>query len=147
MTILALDLGTSTGYAMQTADGNILSGSVSFKQTRFDGGGVRFLRFKKWLTEIKQSGVTEVCYESVRRHVSNDSAHCYGAFMGILTAWCEHHEIPYTGVPVGTIKKHATGKGNASKEQMIQAAIDKGFSPKTHDEADAIHILLYSIKG
>ncbi len=33
--------------------------------------------------------------------------------MGHLTAWCEHHNIPYQGVPVGTIKKHATGKGNA----------------------------------
>ena len=51
-----------------------------------------------------------------------DAAHAYGGFMAHLTAWCEHHNIPYAGVPVGTIKKHATGKGNASKDLMIGAA-------------------------
>jgi Holliday junction resolvasome RuvABC endonuclease subunit len=45
---------------------------------------------------------------------------------------------------VGTIKKHATGKGNAPKQAMIHAACKRGFSPADDNEADAIAILLWA---
>ena len=46
------------------------------------------------------------------------------------------------GIPVGTIKKHATGKGNASKEMMIEAARKKlGYKDDDDNEADALWIL------
>ena len=66
--------------------------------------------------------------------------------MATLTAWCEHHCIAYQGVPVGTTKRHATGKGNADKAAMIDAARAKGFSPADDNEADAIAILLWAIE-
>ena len=108
---------------------------------------MRYLRFKRWLTEIKQSceQIDAVYFEEVRRHIGVDSAHAYGGFMATLTAWCEHHQIPYQGVPVGTIKKHATGKGNASKGEMIAAAREIGLNPETDDEADALALLHYAI--
>jgi hypothetical protein len=102
-------------------DGTITSGSQSFKPQRFEGGGMRFLKFKRWLAETRycaEWGIDAVYFEEVRRHAGVDAAHAYGGFLAHLTAWCEHHQIPYQGVPVGTIKKHATGKGNASKEDM-----------------------------
>ena len=67
-------------------------------------------------------GIDTLHFEEVRRHVSTDAAHAYGGFLATLTAWCEHQRIPYQGVPVGTIKKHATGKGNANKAAVIAAA-------------------------
>ena len=142
-TILALDLGTTTGWALVSRDGSITSGSQSFKPQRFEGGGMRFLRFKRWLTDIKQcnNGIDQVVFEEVRRHVGVDAAHAYGGFMGQLTAWCEHHQIPYQGVPVGTIKKHATGKGNASKDEMVAAVRARGHAPADDNEADAIGLL------
>jgi hypothetical protein len=81
-TILALDLGTTTGWALRGSDGHITSGSESFRPQRFEGGGMRFLRFKRWLTEIKQScdGIDCLHFEEVRRHVSTDAAHAYGGF-------------------------------------------------------------------
>jgi hypothetical protein len=48
-TILALDLGTTTGWALRSHDGLITSGTVSFRPGRFDGGGMRYLRFTNWL--------------------------------------------------------------------------------------------------
>ena len=51
-TTLALDLGTSTGWAIRGHDGLITSGTVSLRPGRFDGGGMRYLRFTNWLTEI-----------------------------------------------------------------------------------------------
>ena len=143
MTIFALDLGTQTGWALTSRDGSITSGSQSFKPQRFEGGGMRFLRFKRWLTDIKQcnNGIDQVVFEEVRRHVGVDAAHAYGGFMGQLTAWCEHHQIPYQGIPVGTIKKHATGKGNASKDEMVASVRTRGHAPTDDNEADAIALL------
>lgn len=146
-TILAIDLGTTTGWALRGSDGHITSGSESFRPQRFEGGGMRFLRFKRWLTEIKQSCDDIDClhFEEVRRHVSTDAAHAYGGFLATLTAWCEHHQIPYQGVPVGTIKKHATGKGNASKEEMVASAQARGHAPTDDNEADALALLHWAI--
>ncbi len=145
-TILALDLGTTTGWALAGHDGHITSGSESFKPQRFEGGGMRFLRFRRWLTELKActDPLEWVVFEEVRRHAGVDAAHAYGGFLGQLTAWCEHHSIPYQGVPVGTIKKHATGKGNAGKDAMIAAARERGFNPADDNEADAIALLAWA---
>jgi len=145
-TILALDLGTTTGWAM-LCDGTITSGSESFKPRRFEGGGMRFLKFKRWLADTKActDGIDAVYFEEVRRHAGVDAAHAYGGFMAHLTAWCEHHQIPYQGVPVGTIKKHATGKGNASKEEMVAAAVARYQWVKDDNEADALALLGFAI--
>ena len=146
--ILALDLGTQTGWALLDRDGDISSGTEGFKPQRFEGGGMRYLRFKRWLTELKQAvdGLDAVYFEEVRRHAGIDAAHAYGGFMAHLTAWCEHHQIPYQGVPVGTIKKHATGKGNASKDEMVAAARLRGHMPADDNEADALAILHWAIQ-
>ena len=100
-TILALDLGTTTGWALRALDGLITSGTVSFRPSRYDGGGMRYLRFTNWLTELDQlSGpIAAIWYEEVRRHVGTDAAHVYGGLMATLTAWAELRGVPYQGVP------------------------------------------------
>jgi hypothetical protein len=146
-TILALDLGTTTGWALRALDGLITSGTVSFRPSRYDGGGMRYLRFTNWLTELDQlSGpIAAIWYEEVRRHVATDAAHVYGGLMATLTAWAELRGVPYQGVPVGTVKRHATGKGNAGKEGMIAAARARGFRPSDDNEADALATLHWAI--
>jgi len=141
--ILALDLGTKTGFALLSGQDNITSGTANFKPSKFSGGGMRFVSFQRWVQSLHDgdSGLTEVYFESVRRHIGTDAAHMYGGFLACLTAFCEKHAIPYEGVPVGTIKKHATGKGNASKKEVIDAMRAKGFSPEDDNEADALALL------
>ena len=143
--LLALDLGTRMGWAVRTPDGRITSGTESFRPGRFEGGGMRYLRFRRWLENLKAAvGPIEAIYfEEVRRHAGVDAAHAYGGFLGQLTAWCEHHRIPYQGVPVGTIKKHVTGKGNASKMQIMQAMRQRGHHPADDNEADALALLYW----
>lgn len=147
-TILTLDLGTTTGWAIRPIDGTIAHGWVSLKPGRFEGGGMRFLRFKQWLSQLKgQVGeIQAVYFEEVRRHQGVDAAHVYGGLMATLTAWCEHHKIPYQGVPVGTIKLHATGKGNAGKDAMIEAMQLKGHPVTDDNEADALAILHWALE-
>lgn len=143
----ALDLGTNTGWALCTADGRVTSGVQSFKPSRYEGGGMRYLRFRRWLTETKAAadGIGEVYFEEVRRHAAVDAAHVYGGLLATLTAWCEHHQIPYSGVAVGTIKRHATGKGNADKATVIAAVKVLGYAPVDDNEADALALLHWAM--
>ena len=145
--ILALDLGTTTGWALRSM-GMITSGCLSLKSSRFDGGGMRYLRFRRWLEQLQSDAgpIGAVYFEEVRRHVGTDAAHVYGGLLGQLTAWCEEHGVAYQGVPVGTIKAFATGRGNADKAAMMAAVQARGFSPADDNEADAIAILLWAIE-
>ncbi|WP_245561360.1 hypothetical protein [Erythrobacter cryptus] len=144
--ILALDLGTTTGWA-SLAGGIVHSGTASFRSGRYDGGGMRYLRFQHWLEQLASDcgGLAAIHFEEVRRHAGTDAAHLYGGFMATLTAWCEREGIPYQGVPVGTIKRFATGKGNAGKAAVMAAVRARGFSPADDNEADAIAILLWAL--
>lgn len=146
--VLALDLGTTTGWAMQVAGGRIESGTVSFRPSRYDGGGMRYLRLRAWLDCMAAdvSGLSTIYFEEVRRHVGTDAAHIYGGLLATLTSWCEQHGIAYQGVPVGTIKRFIAGKGNADKPAVMTAVRARGFQPADDNEADAIAILLWSLE-
>ncbi|CAK0777969.1 crossover junction endodeoxyribonuclease RuvC [uncultured Gammaproteobacteria bacterium] len=145
--ILALDLGSHTGFALRTRDGTITSGTVTFRPGRFEGAGMAFLRFRKWLGEIAglAQALDTVVFEEVRAHAGTLAAQVYGGFLAHLTAWCEHERVPYQGVPVGTIKRHATGKGNAGKDAVIAAMKAKGHQPADDNEADALAILHWAL--
>jgi len=145
--ILALDLGTTTGWALRASSGLVASGTASFKPGRYEGGGMRYLRFSRWLDELAADGpVAALWFEEVRRHAGTDAAHVCGGLMATLTAWAELRGVPYEGVPVGTIKRHATGKGNANKDAMIAAAVARGYRPTDDNEADALALLHWAME-
>ena len=143
--IVALDLGTTTGWATRLHSGAILSGSQAFKADRFSGGGMRYLRFDQWLQRLFVPHPGAVYFEEVRRHAGTTAAHVYGGLLAMLTARCESFDIPYEGVPVGTIKRYATGKGNAGKPAMIEACQRYGRVPVDDNEADALHLLHWAM--
>ena len=145
--VLCLDLGTMTGFAIRFAGGAVMSGTREFRPRRFDGGGMRYLRFRGWLGEVLHScrRLGAVFYEEVRAHAGTDAAHVHGGFLATLTAWCEEHGAAYEGVPVGTIKRHVTGKGNAPKAEVIKAVRALGYAPEDDNEADALALLRWVI--
>ncbi len=146
--ILALDLGTTTGWALQSGSSKLESGSVSFRTGRYDGGGVRYLRFRGWLDSMGADAgdITAIYFEEVRRHIGTDAAHVYGGLLATLTSWCEQRGIAYQGVPVGTIKRFISGKGNADKKAVLEAVRARGYRPNDDNEADAIAILLWAVE-
>ncbi|MCZ8192996.1 hypothetical protein [Brevundimonas sp.] len=146
--LLALGLGVTTGWAIRTCDEFISSGTLSLKSSRYDGGGMRYLRLRRWLDDLQRDAgpIGAIHFEEVRRHIGTDAAHIYGGMLGVLSAWCEEHGVAYQGVPVGTIKAFATGRGNADKAAVIAAVQARGFSPADDNEADAIAILLWAIE-
>ena len=142
MNILALDLGTHFGYAI-LSDEKIISGTKKLKNKTF---GNRFSEFIKWLYQILDCyEIEKVYFERVRRHLGTEAGHIYGAFMYLLAIVCEDLKIPYEGCEVREIKKYITGHGRATKDDVVKAVSNLGFSPTDDNEADAISILLLAI--
>ncbi len=144
MTLLALDLGTSCGFAIYE-DGKFASGT---KKLRVDkkAFGSRFLDFRNWLLQIiALYDVQEIYFERFYGHIGTEAAHVYGGLMYTLATVCLELNLKRVGFSVQMIKKFMTGKGNATKEEMISASKSRVFNPKTHDEADAVAIMLLAL--
>jgi hypothetical protein len=137
--ILALDLGTKTGWALKWGE-QLTSGTWNLKGDRFSSPGFRAIIFRNYLEKIKPQ---YIFYEEVRRHMSTDSAHWFGGFWLTLMAFCEEYKIEHMGLPVGTIKERVTGRGNASKNHVFLVMKEKypRQMVETADQADAIAIL------
>lgn len=148
MTVLSLDLGTSTGWAIQKPDNSIVSGTEALVPENTVDRDVRYWAFQQWLYRIitQIPDIQCVYYEIVRRHLGTYAAHVYGGYRGILLAWAYDNNIPCFFLPPSTIKKYITGKGNASKQEVIQAVQCRGFSPKDDNEADALALLLLALE-
>ncbi|MFH1147463.1 MAG: hypothetical protein V1736_07125 [Pseudomonadota bacterium] len=146
MDTLAIDPGTITGWALLRGS-QILSGTWDLKGSRWEGGGMRFVRLRNYLHEIGK--VDQVLFEEVRRHLGTDAAHVFGGMIATIQAWCEDNQIPYQAIPVGTIKRMATGKGNADKTAMLEAARAKWPDQQVRDDnqADALWLLEYGLSG
>ena len=143
MRTLALDLATKTGWALSGPP--IVSGVWDLapqRQRRFESYGVRWVRLGNHLTTIHElTPVSRVVIEEVRRHAGTDAAHAYGGALAIVQAWCEMQGVGLEAVPVATIKKHATGRGNSDKAAMVAAAQARGWNPADDNEADALWLL------
>ena len=140
---LALDIGTTSGWATAFDSGQRSSGSIKLKAHQFANWASRMTKMRGLLDGLHTlEPIEEVWFEEVRRHNGVAAAHVYGALMGTVAEWCDLRDIPYSGVSVGTIKKFATGSGNASKERMISAVKEKWrANVKDDNEADAIALL------
>ena len=152
MKYIGIDPGTHCGWAVLDDEGKrIASGVWDLSSKRHEGGGMRYLRCRCYLATLflvqaLPTMATEedfaLAYEEVRGHKGTSAAQVYGGIVGVITSLCEELKVPYQGIPVGTVKKVATGKGNASKDMMIEAAIKRWTWTRNgdlpDDEADAL---------
>ncbi len=120
------------------------AGVWELKQTRYEGSGMKFLRLRAILVDVLAAEEVDlIAIEEVRRHKGVDAAHIYGGILATVQTVCEERGLDYAAVPIGTWKKIATGKGNASKEVVMDAAARHWFHFQTHreqDEADAVWV-------
>lgn len=143
--ILALDLGTLTGWAL-LSEGKVVSGTFDMSpRNKHEKVGIRFLRFRKeFLPNFRK--VHKIYYEEVRRHEGTHAAHIYGGFWAILCAFCEENTIPLQPVEVAQWKMGLSCKGNASKKDVLAAIQKRGFNTNDYNEADSLGILTYARK-
>ncbi len=141
--VLGIDPAKRCGWALLDRQGaRVASGVWSLSESRHEGGGMKFLRLDRYLVEVLDGHrPMAVAYEEVRRHAGVDAAHIYGGIIAAIARLCEERSIPFQGQPVGTVKKLATGKGNADKDAMIAAANARWSITVVDDnEADALWV-------
>lgn len=145
--LLALDLGTYTGWSIRRRDGSISHGMEHFIQRRQWHEGQRFVNFRAWLGDLlTREQIHHIVYELVVfGHNSSQANNVYGAFWGQVLACAAVRNIECQGVAVPTVKKCWTGHGHAKKQEMISEARRRGFRPTDDNAADALAILHYAI--
>jgi len=145
--VIALDLGTKTGYAHNLYDAQSLeSGSLNFaNKQRRESRSMTGVRLREWLTTLlRETSAKIVVYEEVRRHIGVDAAHHHGMMLAAMMEACDAVDVPFVSVPVAKIKQFATGKGNAKKHAMMEACFDNYQRiVKDDNEADAVHLFHY----
>ena len=146
--ILALDLATTTGWAKTTAADRIVFHHFDCNpDPKKDYKAKRYRIFRDHLAELLVDDIDTVVYEDVRGHTSTAAAHWYGGWEALTLLACDSRSIPVHGVHTGTLKKWATGSGNAPKNTMVSAARRYvGDVDLTHDEADAVLLLAYALE-
>ena len=154
--VLALDLGTSMGWALRTA-ACVSSGTMNWSDTRKgDTRGKRLLRFWRWLIMIQRgTPLALVCWEdaafigSGQKRANMNTAAAYAQFEGITQMFAARHAIPVADVHTSTLKKAITGSGKhpkgTSKDALAKAVRARGYRFDTQDEADALAILEWAI--
>lgn len=146
--ILALDPATHCGWA--TGGDPIVSGTWDCSLKKGEASGLRVYRFRNYLNSIHETlHIQRIVYEGAIQMPGNRSGGSVQAEMqGVLKLWCVDNGVTYQSYSPGQIKKFATGKGNATKEQMVDAAERKWrriFQDKAHDEVDARWLLLLAM--
>jgi hypothetical protein len=97
---------------MALPDASMVSGRVSFRPSRYDGGGMQYLQFRAWLDGIAEDkpGIANIDYEEIRRHLCTDAAHVHGGLLALLAARCEERLIAsraYRSAPSSALR-HAS---------------------------------------
>ncbi len=145
--ILALDLGTLTGYAVGGDNLPPRSGVLNLTPIKGDHPGHRFLLFAHHLTRLhNKHHFDKIYYEHVAHIKFVKAAQMWGGLQAYMLGWTMTNKVGICHVEVKTLKKFATGNGNANKDMMVKAAFKKGWIPQDDNEADALWILEYALR-
>jgi Holliday junction resolvasome RuvABC endonuclease subunit len=151
MKLLAFDLGTTYGFAAGSTTKTCpkLHGSfclASPKELRkLEHDEQVQLKLERWNARMRsifsENNYEVVAFERVQSHSSVYASQLYGALMGVLYAVSCEHNARVIPCAVQSVKRHATGKGNARKAKMMEFAEGK-FGVKVIDDnhADALWI-------
>ncbi len=124
---LGIDPGTTTGWGVLDENGNRVASGVVKLGKSTDRIGQRYLMLNRSLEDIAHlvgypRNFDGIGYEVVMRHASSAAAHMWGGMEAMLTSWAESYGIPCHGIHYAHVKQAATGRGDASKLAMVQAA-------------------------
>ncbi len=138
-TILALDLATRTGWAHSLG----ASGVQDFAPRRGDSPGMRWIAFRAWLNRLLDDAPTNVIVYEQAHHRGGAPTHVAHSLIALTETLAAERGIEVTNRHTATIKKHATGKGNAGKDLMLAVARAKWGDDAIIDDnqADALWLL------
>lgn len=137
--ILALDLATKTGWAHSCGQ----SGVQDFSPRRGDSPGMRWLNFIGWLGRLLENAPADMIVYEQAHHRGGAPTHVAHSLIGATEQVAADRKIEITNRHTATIKKHATGKGNADKVAMLDAARKRWPDVEFADDnqSDAVWLL------
>lgn len=151
--ILALDLGTSCGWAISPGHPHNppIAGAWNLTPARGESPGMRYLNLRAQLNTTRGAfpNIDLIAYELPHQRGGAATEIAYG-LLGTLKAWtAELNPAPELySIHSATLKKWATGNGRADKPAMLAAANNLTpvtlAGPAAFDEADAILLLHYT---
>lgn len=132
MTVVGLDLGTKTGYAIMTGGVLVNAGTWTLAspkaikeaaKLRLDRrGDPRFFLLKTTLFNLTlQHKVDWIVFEDVQFSSTTMQTQLWATWRAAV--WSMAPAIKIECVPVATLKKFATGNGGATKEGMARALV------------------------
>lgn len=149
-TVLALDLARRTGWALYRPGRPFLHGVWDVG----DDAGIwrwrRWARLRGKLLDLKngpcEGHIDLIAYELSTFIAKNQGPKAVmdrGGFYAHVDYFAGHHDIamPQIMPSPNAIKRHITGNGNASKDDVKTAVRAKGFSVHDDNEADALALL------
>ena len=151
LNILALDLSSKPGYAYRVGK-TISSGSIDLSRVKNEIPGLLYVRFNVWLTKLMNNhgggAFKIVAVEKPFFRGGEATAIAIGLFtrvQEVVALMDKPAELLI--IQNRSLKKYITGKGTATKEDMIRAA-EKwiGQLVTDDDEADALGILRWAIE-
>lgn len=138
MNVLAFDLATKCGWATNTPQG-ILCKTQKLKN--------EMEAYTFFCRTIEWQKPDVVVHEGVSFSKYTLATMAHGSYRGLLRLACQQACVPLHTVEVKTLKLHATGKGNANKQMMIDAARARGWQPIDDNAADAAWVLDYWLEN
>ena len=140
MNILALDPAMKCGYAHSRG----LSGMWDFTPKQDESQGMKLIKFRTELNSMLREWPFELLVFEAARGMGYQRALVSAAeFQSVIKVFCLDNEIEHKGYSQAAIKKHATGDGNAPKEDMVGRAEVKWKRVEIVDDnhADALWLL------
>ena len=145
-TVLAIDPGTATGWALHIPNPN---GSISSGVHTLPTGkrkGLRWESLRLFLTQTHAADQIDVLAyeESIFKHKKRTAmaAHDHGGMCAMLQWWAHRNGVIVETATPSEIKIHATGNGHAGKQLVIDSMILRGHVISGGDnEADALALL------
>lgn len=165
----ALDLGTSTGWAIIMGGSILESGTILLatddelerqrKEGRERACDLRYGRLFEFVEALIQTGVRRLVFEDVIFLGSQAQTQLWASLRAALWMLAIKHQVAIFCVPVATLKRFATGDGTAQKQGMAEALlraeperysaapepgfIRQGNRPVDDNEVDAIWLARY----
>jgi Holliday junction resolvasome RuvABC endonuclease subunit len=142
--VVALDIATLTGF-YSTHD----AGTWNFHKKSRENDCIEMEKFYNTVKDfILKYNIKQVVAEdvNVNNHFTDIRKLC--EFRGVLKLICSQLGLPDPKyVNVRTVKKWATGNGNADKKMMIEFCQKRwGIDPVDDNMADATHIFKYYVR-
>lgn len=132
MRVVGVDLSlTSTGIAFANGETRTIKVPAD--------GMARLSSIRSHLMAyVEVFGADLVVIEGYSYGSPNRAAHL-GELGGVIRLALYERRVRYVDVPPAVLKKYATGKGNAGKNEMLTEAVRRlGYTGSSDDEADAL---------